>query len=275
MEQCPVILSVVPPRDAEATAQRIVNALLAGASLSKHDHIYFADLNAVAPSTCKKIAGLFDKASVPVRFIDGSILGGPPRAKTDPDAGTNVTTSISDPHYENWLRPRIPISGPYSLSSSLLCGDQLASVLNMYSVSSDIGAASGLKMCFAAMTKGFTAIATQAFTTAHSLGVADALRDEASRGISSHFALAQKSVPAMPPKAYRWVREMEEIALTMSEEGGWGREMFDGAAGVYDAVARDEVLGREKVGKRTRGKDVEDVAAAMSEGLAKKRKKNE
>lgn len=49
--------------------------------------------------------------------------------------------------------------------------------------------------------------------------------------------------------------------------------MFHGAAGVYRAVADDEVLGREKVGKRKRGTTLDDVAAAMAEGLQRKQHK--
>ena len=176
----------------------------------------------------------------------------------------------------DWARPRIPISGPHSLSS-LPAGDgeRLASVLNFRSISPEIGAASGLKMCFAALTKGYTALATQSFTTAHRLGVADELKREMADLIPTHLAGVEKGVPSMVPKAYRWVREMEEIATTMSDEGGWGRGIFDGVADVYKAVAEDKVLAKEKTGKRTRGTTVEDVAAVMAEGLEKRRKKNE
>lgn len=79
----------------------------------------------------------------------------------------------------------------------------------------------------------------------------------------------------MPPKAYRWVREMEEIAATYAEEGGFERALFEGVAGVYRFVAEDTVLGAEKMGVRKRGRTVEDVAAAMGEGLEAKRKKEE
>ncbi|KAM5351629.1 hypothetical protein ACJ41O_004352 [Fusarium nematophilum] len=264
VEHCSVILSVVPPRDAEATAQRIVDAL---SQSERSDDLYFLDLNAVAPSTTKTIAALLEKSKVPVRFIDGCILGGPPRLS--PDAGANAASDRGE--FAAWYRPSLPISGPESLSS-LPNGDRLSSVLNLNPISPDIGAASGLKMCFAAMSKGFIAIATQSFTTAHSLGVADVLRDELARGLPTHLGLADRTVPGMPPKAYRWVREMEEIAHTMREEGGWGSELFEGAAGVYKDIAEDEVLGSEKVGKRKRGTTLEDVAAVAAEGLKKKRK---
>ncbi|KAM0434531.1 hypothetical protein ACHAPT_003627 [Fusarium lateritium] len=265
VQQCSVILSVVPPRDAEATAQRIVDAL---SQSKRSDELYFIDLNAVSPSTTKSIAASLNESEVPIRFIDGCILGGPPRRAPSSSKPSNSND------YSDWIRPRLPISGPESLSV-LPYGDTLISVLNMNPISPDIGAASGLKMCFAAMSKGFIAIATQSFTTAHSLGVADVLRDELAKGLPTHLALADKAVPNMPPKAYRWVREMEEIAHTMNEEGGWGRELFEGAAGVYKDIAEDEVLGSEKVGKRRRGTTLEDVAAAAAEGLKKKKKPNQ
>lgn len=102
----------------------------------------------------------------------------------------------------------------------------------------------------------------------------------------------------MPPKAYRWVREMEEISLTHEVDGGFlprqeedakgnGREnenIFDGAAGIFKFVAEGAVLGREKVpfpgegesgnnNKRVRGTTVEDVAQCMAEGLEERANK--
>lgn len=49
----------------------------------------------------------------------------------------------------------------------------------------------------------------------------------------------------MAPKAYRWVREMEEIAKTHAEEGGFELEIFHGVAEVYRSVAEETVLGEE------------------------------
>lgn len=240
------------------------------ADATREGPLYFADLNAVSPSASKRLDTLLEGAKVPLRFIDGCILGGPPRPKSDADPGTNV--SVNGVGDSDWSRPRIPISGPWSLSA-LPDGDRLASVLNMRTISSDIGAASGLKMCFAAMSKGFTALATQSFATAHQLGVADDLKLEMSQILPTHLAMVEKSVTGMPPKAYRWVHEMEEIAATMSENGGWGKELFNGVADVYRVVAANEVLGQEKIGKRSRGTTVEDVAEVLADGLAKKRKR--
>lgn len=207
---------------------------------------------------------LFEKARVPVKFIDACILGGPPSLKKPSQEGEEAV----------WDQPSIPISGPHSLTS-LPDGEKLASVLQLRSISEEIGAASGLKMCFASITKGFTALVTQSFTTAHRLGVVDELKLELNQMVPAMLTRAEKGVPGMPPKAYRWVREMEEISKTFHEEGGWDKTVFEGIAGVYKAVAEDGVLGQEKIGKRKRGTSLDDVATVMAEGLEMKKKKTE
>lgn len=170
-------------------------------------------MNAVSPSTVKSIAKRFDAPSIPVKFIDGCILGAPPRPTSSQDAGTNVSTSSDD--FFGWTRPCLPISGPHNLSS-LPYGGHLTSVLNLNIISPNIGAANGLKMYFVALSKDFTAIATVLHDSPHHWN----RRRPARKGLPSHLALVKKGVPGMPPKAYRWVKEMQEIAHTMNEEGG-------------------------------------------------------
>lgn len=271
VQQCSVIMSVVPPKDAEATAQRIADALSGGSSRS--EPVYFLELNAVSPSTSRAIESLFERARVPVRVVDGCILGDPPKRKAAGAASQKNEFDIKTSDTE-WSKPNIPISGPHMLSS-LPDGERLSEALNLRTIGPDIGAASGLKMCFAAMAKGFTALATQSFATAHKLGVADELKRQLTEVMPANLTAAERRVPGMPPKAYRWVREMEEIAKTMSEDGGWDPNLFMGVAGVYQAVADDPVLGKEKIGKRSRGTNLDDVAELLADGLAKKKKKME
>ncbi|KAI1276207.1 6-phosphogluconate dehydrogenase [Xylaria sp. FL0933] len=263
-EACDVILSVVPPKDAAATAQRVVDAVTG--PFRRSEPLYFADLNAAAPSTVKTIAALFEQTRGQVRFIDGAIIGGPPAPK--PSGGSAEAAA-------EWNVPSIPVSGPHKISAIPEYGEKLAATLNVRHVSDDIGVASGLKMCFASLTKGFTSLAIQSFTTAKRLGVLDELQNELQGLVPGHWAAAQRGVIGMAPKAYRWVKEMEEIALTFDEEGGFPQDLFRGVADVYRAVAEDTVLGKEKVGKRKRGTDVHDMAAAMAEGLENKKKKND
>ncbi|KAJ0121321.1 6-phosphogluconate dehydrogenase [Diaporthe amygdali] len=266
VKECDVILSVVPPRDAEGTAQRIIDAM----QFVTKGQLYFADMNAVAPSTIKAMAKNINRAQVPITLIDGSILGGPPKPKeTDstPSGGTSASAG------GDWDMPLMPTSGPVQIAEIPGYGARLAETLNVKHISPDIGASSGLKMCYASLSKGYAAIAIQSFTTAQRMGVLEPLREALQDTAPGRVKQTENALTGMPPKAYRWVREMEEIAKTHAEEGGFEDYLFKGAAGVFQAVAQDTVLGQEKVGQRKRGRTAEDVAAAMAEGMEKRRKK--
>lgn len=78
----------------------------------------------------------------------------------------------------------------------------------MKHISPEIGSASGLKCCFASTTKGATALMIQAFTTASQMGVLDELKEEMSTRIPGMYKFAS-GMTQVPPKAYRWVKEME------------------------------------------------------------------
>ncbi|KKY36635.1 putative 6-phosphogluconate dehydrogenase [Diaporthe ampelina] len=266
VKQCDVILSVVPPRDAEDTAQRIIDAM----QFVTREQLYLADLNAVAPSTIKAMAKSIKMAQVPVTLIDGSILGGPPKPK---EAASSAGGGNSASAGGDWDKPLMPTSGPVQVAEIPGYGARLAETLNLKHISPDIGASSGLKMCYASLSKGYAAIAIQSFTTAQRLGVLEPLREALLDTVPGRVKQTENALTGMPPKAYRWVREMEEIAKTHAEEGGFEDYLFKGAAGVFKAVAQDTVLGQEKVGQRKRGRTAEDVAAAMAEGMEKRRKK--
>jgi len=132
-----------------------------------------------------------------------------------------------------------------------MSGKHLADTLNLNHISNDIGSASGLKCCFASTSKGFTALCIQAFTTANALGVLPLLQEELGARMPG-LAKATKGLTSMPPKAYRWVREMEEIAQTHADEVGFkggsdgSKGVFGEIAEVYRSVAEDTVLGQEK-----------------------------
>ena len=254
------ILSIVPPRDALATAKRITTAFKA-LSKPRANPLYYLDLNAISPRTARSIGTLFSTQTPTIKFLDGGIIGGPPSLKDS-----------------TWSLPSIPISGPHLLSNAPISGAHLQETLNIKHISSEIGPASGLKCCFASTTKGFTALCIQSFTTAQSLGVLPNLLEEMGARLPNQLKSAKGGLTSMPPKAYRWVKEMEEIAMCHSDEGGFegdGKGIFDGVAEVYRSVADDTVLGEEKTERRKRGLTVEDVAECMGEGLRNKRKKVE
>lgn len=275
VKECDVVLSVVPPRDAEATAQRLIDAL--ALVTRPHAPLYFADMNAVAPSTIKRIAASIAAANLlpSLTLIDGSILGGPPRRTTDPGAGDPSAPTAAADDDEEWTLPSMPTSGPVGFADIPGYGAALARALNATHIAADVGASSGLKMCFASLSKGYAAVALQSYTTAHRLGVLPALQAALGDMMPGRAAQTEAVLVGVAPKAYRWVREMDEIARTHAEVGGFELDLFRGAAGVFRAVAEDTVLGAEKIGARKRGRTAEDVAAAMAEGLERKRKKRD
>jgi hypothetical protein len=140
------ILSIVPPRDAVATAKRVGEAF-GKTTRDQAERLYYLDLNAISPATAKVIAQLFSQNTLSqyepdVRFMDGGIIGGPPAPSPNETSG--------------WSRPGIPISGPEPLQRAPVSGAHLADVLNTRWLGKDVGSASGLKCCFAALSKGCT-----------------------------------------------------------------------------------------------------------------------
>jgi len=280
VNQSDYIFSIVPPRDAYSVATRVVAASKKSSQRQQDSPLYFLDLNATSPSTAQMIASVFS-SHTSIRILDGGIIGHPPK----PSDTSSPTTSSS------WYRPSIVISGPHPLHDAPLNGAHLASVLNLKHISRDIGPASGLKMCFASMNKGFTAIALQAYTTAEKLGVLPELQAHLKEFSPALGAAAEKSLVGMPPKAYRWVAEMEEIATTMERYGGFnyravkgkvdgevdaktgrGGDLFRGVGDVYRFVAEETELGKEKRGDRKVGMTPEDVARRCGVDLERARR---
>jgi 3-hydroxyisobutyrate dehydrogenase-like beta-hydroxyacid dehydrogenase len=168
----------------------------------------YADLNAIAPETVRKIDELM--TGLGVTFIDAGIIGAPPMA------GKKNT--------------RIYCSGPKTeiFESISQAG------LDIRKVGEVIGQASGLKMVFAASTKGITALWTELLVAARALGLEEALMAELKAGRTGTEELSGK-ICSMPRRARRWVGEMEEIAKTF-ESVGLTPLMLMGAADMYRLV---------------------------------------
>ncbi|EUC34976.1 hypothetical protein COCCADRAFT_92071 [Bipolaris zeicola 26-R-13] len=233
------VLSIVPPRDAVATAERVIAALekqksteQAASSGQEKPVLYYLDLNAISPDTVRKIGDMFEERVKEVRFVDGGIIGSPPVAPpASPETSKEAEESVSPG--SDWKRPGVPLSGPHELPSA-----HLASVLNVQHVANTIGTASGLKCCFAALTKGFTALSLQSFTTASSLGVLPQLKDYMDQ-YNPHARLkAERGIVGCTHKAYRWVEEMRQIGECFAGEGGWQQaSVFREIAGVFQELA--------------------------------------
>jgi len=161
----------------------------------------FVDLNAVAPQTVRALETGLD-------LVDGSISGPPPRT-----AGTT----------------RIYLSGP---RASDLAGVPMPGV-ELVVVGAEIGAASAVKMCTASVYKGQTAVLAHALLTARANGVLEHVLADLGELAAGKGTAVARSVT----KAHRYVDEMREIAATQ-EAAGLPRELFDGMAAAYEALAR-------------------------------------
>jgi hypothetical protein len=125
------------------------------------------------------------------------------------------------------------------------------------------GKASALKMSYGALTKGLMALAGGLLIAAQQNGVGAALAAEFSDSQQELLQWVTAQLPKMPPKAYRWVAEMEEVGKTC-DTGGVPGTMFRGAAEFYAFVADSPLPGaaRERAGRLTLDDVVTTLAAA-------------
>ena len=98
------------------------------------------------------------------------------------------------------------------------------------------GAASAMKLSYAGITKGCTAISAAMMLGSTRHGTADALLQELSESQPMLLNWMRGFVSRMPPKAYRWVAEMEEIAQFQADDPA-ARDMYLGIARFYAQIA--------------------------------------
>jgi 3-hydroxyisobutyrate dehydrogenase-like beta-hydroxyacid dehydrogenase len=235
LDQADVVLSIMRPDRALGFVEE-----LADMAREHTGRPLIVDLNAVAPATGRAAARAAEAAGL--NFVDGGIIGGPPRP------GSSYT-------------PRLYVSGPRAGELEVLN----RAGLDFRVLGDGIGAGSAIKMCYAALTKGLTAIGIHSMVTARLEGVEEALMAELASSQENLLRHLERGLPDMCPKAYRWVGEMEEISKT-HRDGGLPDEMFIGAAKVYAQVEASP-LGAEIVEDRKRGKTMGEVAEILAEHI--------
>ncbi|MFT5194696.1 MAG: 3-hydroxyisobutyrate dehydrogenase-like beta-hydroxyacid dehydrogenase [Cellvibrionaceae bacterium] len=209
---CQAIVCVCPPHAAVDVAEMVIGAGFKG---------IYVDANAIAPRTAKQIGALMHTAGVD--FVDGGIIGGPP---TKPATTWLYLSGPKASTVENWFA-----AGP--LETELL-NDQ-------------IGAASGIKMCFAASTKAYNALLTAVMGAAEGLGVRNSLENQWDRytpGFSEQKKAGVTSVAYN--KAWRFTGEMEEMVKTW-EDLNIPNGFFEASAEVYQRIGHL----RESAGEQT------------------------
>ena len=208
VREADIILSILVPAQAEHAAQTVAHAL----TKTRADLIY-ADCNAISPQTVRRIGEII--ADVGGDFVDASVIGPPPQAP-------GLT--------------RFYASGPHVGRFEELT--QFG--LDVRPLGDQIGLASAIKMCYASLTKGLTALCTELLTASKILGVSEALTAEFQLSQSVLYERMERSLPTMPPKSRRWIGEMEEIAETFAHIG-LTPKIFDGAAAMYRFVGKTDL----------------------------------
>jgi 3-hydroxyisobutyrate dehydrogenase-like beta-hydroxyacid dehydrogenase len=95
-----------------------------------------------------------------------------------------------------------------------------------------IGKASALKMCYAANTKGTTALLSAILAAAEHLGVRQELQTQWARHGSNFGKTAVQRVTQATAKAWRFTGEMDEISATFKSAGVPG-EFHAAASEIY------------------------------------------
>jgi 3-hydroxyisobutyrate dehydrogenase-like beta-hydroxyacid dehydrogenase len=226
-----LIMSILVPSEALSFAQDVAE------SMERTDaNVAVADCNAVSPATGVKIDEIITAAGG--KFIDAGIIGGSPR-----------TGAV----------PRIYASGEHAP----LLGELDGMGISVPVMSGPVGHASGLKMCYAAITKGTAALHASTLMTAKSLGLFEDLIHEMEDSQASTLA-AMSGVNSISSKAFRWIGEMEEIAETF-EDAGATPKIHLGAAETFQQIAGSSI-GHERVGTVDRDRTLEETIAALMTG---------
>lgn len=234
VEQTDIVLSITVSESAPSVAQGVANAIKATGS-----NLLFAECNALAPQTVRGIEPVLTEAGG--RFVDASIIGGPPR---------------------NGSSPRFYTSGAHAGELEKL----REFGLDVRIIGTETGQASGIKMCYAAMTKGTTALQAQLLMAAELMGLSQDLKDEFQSGHSATYQRMERGLPGVPAKARRWVSEMQEIEATF-EHLRLPPNLFRGVADMYHLISGTP-LGDETPESKDRDRNLEETIRLLAQHVS-------
>lgn len=179
-----IILAVCPPHAALELAQTVAEQDFSG---------IYVDANAVSRATAEQIGQIVTKAGA--SFVDGGIIGSPVKR-----AGTT----------------RLYLSGDRAPEVAELFS---ASMLDARTIGVVPGAASALKIAYAAWTKCTDALVLAIRALAAHEGVDNALMEEWSVSQPDLERRSVRAAAVATPKAWRYVGEMREIAEAFEAAG--------------------------------------------------------
>lgn len=213
---CDFLLSIVPPAEALAVADDLID----GGAFQNHAPVY-VDCNAIAPDMTKAIGDKIKAAGC--AYIDAGIVGG-----------------AAKPNGER--QPCFYASGEDASSLTALSDYGL----DIRPLDAPIGAASALKMALAGVAKGMTGFAVLMALVADKAGVKDAFENQLRTSQPAFYSWAQKRLPTVGDKAYRWVSEMQTLSEIAGDYPG-GASLYQGLAELYDWIGEKDQSAEESI----------------------------
>jgi 3-hydroxyisobutyrate dehydrogenase-like beta-hydroxyacid dehydrogenase len=231
VEQSDVVMSVTVSEAVPGLCHEIADAVKATGT-----DLLFAECNAIAPSLSAEMQKVLNEGGA--RYVDASIIGPPPR---------------------NGSSPRLYVSGDNATEMVQLRDFGL----DVRNLGDQLGRASGIKMCYAAMTKGTAALHTELLIAAEKMGLSEELMVEFTNGHQSVVDRMESWIPSMPAKSRRWVSEMEEIEATFRDLG-LTPNIFKGVADMYRMVGATS-LGDENPETRDTNRNLAETVRIIAE----------
>ena len=182
LSRAEVVLSICPPAAAREVADQVSEIGYAG---------LYIEANPISPEMYARITFLPGLG----RVIDGAIIGPPPRG----------------------LKARLYLAGPLELTA-IVAGLFEGSRVTVRDVGSDIGAASALKTAYASFEEAARLLAAVAHALARKYGVGEYFAAEAAT-MPGDILAAVDALPGVAARVWRWAREMDEIAQTLTSVG--------------------------------------------------------
>ncbi len=189
----------------------------------------YVDANAISPATAREVALMV--ADGGATYVDGAIIGPPP-----------VTAGSS----------RLYLSGA---AAAEIAGLFDGTPLETRVLSGSRWSASALKMAYGAWTKGTGALLLAVRALARADGVEEALLAEWALSQPDLADRSEGSARSATTKGWRWVAEMEEVAVTMTGAG-----LPDG---FHQAAAEIFRRSPRKQPGLTAAQDTDEVLAAL------------
>ena len=235
VEQSDVVMSVTVSEAVPRLCKEIADAVKATGT-----DLLFAECNAIAPALSREMEGVLNASGA--RYVDASIIGGPPR---------------------NGSSPRVYASG-----DNVAEFEQLRDFgLDVRNLGPELGRASGIKMCYAAMTKGTTALHAELLIAAEKLGLTEEVMAEFAGSQPAVVQRMEGWLPGMPAKSRRWVSEMQEIEKTFSDLG-LTPDIFKGVAEMYRMIGATP-LGDENPESRDKDRTLQETVRIIAKNMGK------